>query len=376
MKKYRQNILKVFLIGYFILPYAVIAQENDIPLQSKVAQMLLVGFRGTTSENIDKQIISDIADLEIGGVILFEYDAPSKSRPRNISSPEQLKKLIEDLQSHAKIPLWISIDQEGGNVNRLKTRYGFPDFVSPQYLGKIDNIDSTKFYAALTAEILSSLGFNLNFTPGVDLNVNPDCPVIGKIGRSFSDEPRKVVKHAEIWIEEQKKKNIVSCLKHFPGHGSSLNDTHLGIADVTETWSPEELIPFRELINKNIVDMIMTSHIFNANLDATYPATLSEEIITNILKNDLQFQGIIITDDLAMGAIADHYSLKETLKQAIIAGADLLCLSNNGYTYDPEITKKSIGLIMELISEGEITVNRVEESYQKLVKLKKEYQLF
>lgn len=368
--KERSSCLLLIFSTLFLSTNPLFAQKSEETLQSKIAQMLLIGFRGTTL-NESEHITKDIKDLGIGGVILFEYDSPSKSRPRNISSATQLKKLITDLQSFSEIPLWVSIDQEGGHVNRLKSQYGFPNFVSPQYLGKINNEDSTRFQAQLTAKTLSSLGFNLNFAPCVDLNVNPDCPIIGKIGRSFSRNPNEVAKHAAIWIEEQRKENIISCLKHFPGHGSSKNDTHLGIADVSQTWIPEELIPYKKLIENNTVEMVMTSHVFNSKLDDTYPATLSEKIITGMLKVDLGYKGIIVTDDLAMGAMAAHYSLEFILKQAILAGADLLCLSNNGSSYDPEIASKAATIISKLVEAGEISEERINQSYEKLISLKR-----
>jgi beta-N-acetylhexosaminidase len=359
-----------FVCIYLFSTLSGTAQTNDSEMKQKIAQMLLVGFRGTTLSE-QNHIYHDIKNLQIGGVILFDYDVPSKSRGRNIQSPAQVKKLIADLQQIAPVQLLVSIDQEGGKVNRLKTA-GFPPTVSARYQGAVDHVDTTRFYAALTAKTLAGLGFNLNFAPCVDIDVNPNCPVIGKMERSFSADPAKTVKHARIWIAEHTKQHILTCLKHFPGHGSSRNDTHAGATDVTKTWTEEELLPYRELIEEDVVRLVMTSHVFNARLDAQYPATMSKNILTEILRKQLRFNGVIVSDDLAMGAIAGQYSLEEALEKAINAGVDLLCLSNNGKHYDPQIAQKAINIIYTLVRQGKITPQRIDESYQRIMKLKEQ----
>ncbi len=301
--------------------------KSDLTLKKQIGQMLIVGFRGTELAP-DNHIISDIQQLNIGGVILFDYDGPSKSYPRNISNPGQLKKLNQKLKSLTDGKLIISIDQEGGLVNRLKPKYGFPASVSAEKLGKLNNEDSTKYYAKLTAKTLKEAGFNVNFAPCVDLNITPQCPIIGGKERSFSKDTARVIKLAGWWLQAQQESGITGCIKHFPGHGSATADTHLGTTDVTNTWEKSELAPYRNLIKIGNVRMVMTSHIYNAKLDKKYPATMSKSILTGILRNELKFEGVIITDDLAMGAVVKNYSFEEILEKAINAGANLLCLSN------------------------------------------------
>lgn len=353
-------------IGCFAQCYS----PEDEELRKKIGQMILVGFRGTelTTGNT---IYRDIVDYNVGGVILFEYDAPSGKRPRNITSRLQLQKMCKDMQKLRKEKLLISIDQEGGSVNRLKEKYGFPSFISAQAMGVENDPDTTMFYAALTGKVLNSTGINLNFAPCVDLNVNPKCPIIGKIGRSFSSDPMQVIKHAEIWINEQRKHGVISAIKHFPGHGSSNTDTHLGIANVSKTWTKDELIPYAKLIEKNNVDMIMTSHVFNAAIDSLYPATLSYKTLTLLLRKQMNFNGVIITDDLAMGAMTKHYSLDEIVELSILAGADMLCLSNNGTVYDQDIVPKVINIIYTKVKNGIIPEERINESYLRITNLKK-----
>lgn len=342
---------------------------EDEELRKEIGQMLMVGFRGTELST-GHSVYRDITEYNIGGVILFEYDAPSQSRPRNINSRLQLQKLCKSLQQLTNDNLLIAIDQEGGKVNRLKSQYGFPAFMSAKAMGTENDPDTTRYYAALTAKTLRSMGINLNFAPCVDVDANPACPIIGKLDRSFSADPMMVVKHAYMWIEEHHRHNVISSLKHFPGHGSSQSDTHLGIADVSNSWTADELIPYQALIDSQMVDVIMTSHVFNSQLDSVYPATLSKKIITDLLRNKMGFNGVIVTDDLAMGAMADHYSLEQILELAINAGADILCLSNNGTTYDPDIAPKAVEIIYNMVIDGKISRERIHRSFERIQELK------
>lgn len=344
--------------------------KADPPLEIKIGQMLKVGFRGMVVTDTS-HILRDIKKYHLGGVVLFDYDVPRDTAVRNIESPEQVKTLVQDLKKLSEIPLIVSIDQEGGRVARLKPKYGFQKTVSAQYLGKIDNLDSTRYYARQTAETLSNLGINVNLAPVVDVNINPDNPVIGGIERSFSPDPKTVVKHARIYINTLHKHDILTVLKHFPGHGSSEKDSHLGVVDVTDTWSEKELIPYRKLIDSNLADAVMTAHIFNARLDSTYPATLSKPTITGILRNQLGFDGVVISDDLMMGAIRDEYGLKTTIKQALHAGVDILSFANNSI-YDPDIVPKAHKIINELIDNGEISTTRIDQSYQRIMEFKEQ----
>jgi len=367
-------MFRPFLISFlfFLLALNGAAQQvnEEAELKRKIAQMLMIGFRGMELKP-DMPVYNDIKKLGIGGLILFDYDVPSKTAGRNIASPKQLKKLIADVQAIAPVKLLIAIDQEGGKVNRLKAKFGFPPTVSAQYLGKIDNADTTAKYVAVMAKTLSNLGFNLNFAPAVDLNVNPDCPVIGKIERSFSADVEVVVRQAAVCLDELQKQGVMGCIKHFPGHGSSAADTHLGIADVTNSWTAQELEPFRQLIAAGKVQLVMTSHVYNAKLDEKYPATMSKKIITGILREQLNFTGVVVTDDLAMGAMVDHYAFDEILLKAIDAGADILCLSNNGKTYDAKIAQKALNSIYKAVKQGKITPERINESYDRIMALKR-----
>ena len=347
------------------------ASPTDDPeqLRRDIGEMLLVGFRGTTVDSTH-HIVRDIRQYHVGSVILFEYDSPSGGRHRNVSSPQQLRSLCSYLQGLTAERLLISVDQEGGMVTRLKQRDGFPATLSPLATAKAGDA-SVRSNAQVVARSLRAAGINLNFAPCVDVNVNPACPVIGKMERSFSENPGRVSHCARIWIEEQHKEGVISCLKHFPGHGSAKGDTHAGLVDVTGTWIPAELEPYRTLIAEGGVDMVMVAHVINRNLD-TLPASLSPKVIRGLLRDSLGFKGVVITDDLAMGAIAKQYGLEEALRLAILAGSDLLCLSNNGSApYDPDLVPKAVEAIERMVADGRLSAQDIHTSAERIRNLKK-----
>ena len=371
----KNSILISLLIVSFLFIFTSCSQgqENEVTLDEKIGQMLKVGFRGLSVDE-NSPIVEDIRKYHIGGVVLFDYDVPRDTALRNISSHGQVQNLVQDLQRFADIPLIIAIDQEGGRVARLKPRYGFEKSVSAQYLGSLQNADSTRKYAHQTGQTLSELGINTNLAPVVDVNINPENPVIGGIERSFSDDPSVVTRHARLYIETLHEYGIITTLKHFPGHGSSRDDSHLGVVDVTDYWKQKELVPYRNLIESGTADIVMTAHIFNAALDSTYPATLSKPIITGILRDSLRFNGVVMSDDLQMKAIRTEYGLKETIKMSIQAGVDILSFANNSI-FDAEIAAKAHGIINELVEEGSLSEDRINQSYDRIMSLKKKYLL-
>ena len=346
-----------------------VVSATEEQLRQVIGEMLLVGFRGTALTE-KSHIIRDITEYHVGSIILFEYDAPTGTRHRNIQSPAQLKLLCHDLQKYAGGSLLIGVDQEGGNVTRLRSKDGFPATLSAQASAQAGE-KSVVENALVIAQELSEAGINLNFAPCVDVNTNPDCPIIGKLGRSFSSDPALVAKYAQLWIGVQKKEGIVSCLKHFPGHGSASGDTHAGLVDVTKTWQESELQPYRELINSGEVEMIMVAHVINQQLGDALPASLSPLTVKEKLRNELGFKGVVVTDDLAMGAITKQYGFEEAIKMAIQAGCDLLCLSNNGTSYDPDMVPRAVNAIIEFVNNGELSADDIHAAAQRIRALKK-----
>ncbi len=340
-------------------------------LDRQIAQMLLVGFRGIELDSAPL-IRRDIEKHQIGGIILYNYDNNRKDKPRNIVSSPQVKKLVSDLQAISEIPLFTAIDEEGGRVTRLKEQYGFEEAISAQRIGEIDQEDSTRYWAQLTAEKLAKHGINVNFAPVVDVNINPKSPAIGNIERSYSADPALVSKHASWVIDEHHKAGVLTSLKHFPGHGSAMADSHKGVTDVSQTWQTKELTPYRTLIKEGICDMIMTAHVFNNQLDEEYPATLSKKVMTDLLRYDLGYKGLIISDDMQMKAISTQYGLATALEKAINAGVDVMIFSNNiPDIYEPDVVPTVIKAIRKLVDEGKITKERIQTSYNRIMALKK-----
>ena len=342
-------------------------------IKKEIGQLIIAGFRGN-SINKNSDIVKYIKDFNIGGVILYDEDLEiGGPGSRNITSPKQLKELTEKLQGYAEKSLLISVDQEGGEVHRLKSLYGFTDTPPWKQIGLLDSERMTRQFSDNIAFDLSKAGINLNFAPVIDLDYGKGS-VISDSSRSFTDDIKKLIRHAEIFIKSHREKGIITSGKHFPGLGSGITDTHEGFTDLTKTWSVKDLQPFNELIKSQELDMIMVSHALDKKLDPILPASLSKKIIKGMLRADLGFDGVVICDDPSMRAISDHYSLKEIFKLMLNAGVDLFCLGNN-LIYDNEYIPKSIEAILELIIDKKIKIERIHESIERINVLKRKYNL-
>jgi beta-N-acetylhexosaminidase len=295
------NVIKksaVVLTSLIIGSSSLFAQTRD-SLDIKIGQMILIGF---PKGEVDPVVLKEVSEGKVGSIILFEKNIPAKN------SFVALKKITWTYQNAAPIPLLIAIDQEGGRVNRLKDKYGFPKSITAEAMGKSTTLDSVRFYSESTASTLAGLGINVNFAPVVDLRSNPDNPIIAKVGRAFSANEDSVIMMAKEVVKQHRKYGVLTALKHFPGHGSSKDDTHLGIADVTNTWEERELKPYQALIDSGYVDGVMTSHIVNKNLEPDgLPGTLSDDVLTGILRKRLHFNGVVFSDDMQIQAITKHF---------------------------------------------------------------------
>jgi beta-N-acetylhexosaminidase len=354
-------ITAIFSLG--VLYSTKIQAQNLDSLGIKIGQMLLIGFPGPA---VDAAVLEEIREGKVGSIIFFEKNIP----PQN--SFIALKKITWTYQQAAPLPLLIGIDQEGGRVNRLKDKYGFPRSITARAMGQAKTLDSVRFYGESTASTLAGLGFNVNFAPVVDLASNPDNPIIAKYGRAFSANEDSVALLAKEYIKAHRKYNVLTSLKHFPGHGSSKDDTHLGIADVTNTWEQRELKPYQLLIDSGYADAIMTSHIVNRQLDkAGNPGTLSTDILTGILRQRLHFNGVVFTDDMQMQAITKNYGLKDAIRMAINGGVDIMTFSNNLPDRESRIVDIAHDMIRKMVASGEIKAERIDESYRRIVALKR-----
>ena len=365
-KLYRKEFFVIALSITVAFAGELCAQTRD-SLEIKIGQMILIGMPGA---EVDSSVLKAVAAGKAGSIIFFEKNIPK------LNSYAGLKKIAWTYQQAAPIPLFITIDQEGGKVNRLKEKYGFPRSITAAASGKAKTLDSVRFYSSSTAATLAGLGINVNFAPCVDIAVNPDNTVIVKVERSFSANEDTVTMMAREYVREHRKVGVITALKHFPGHGSSKEDTHFGVADVTKTWTERELKPYQSLLASGDVDAVMTSHIVNKTLDKEgLPGTLSKEILNGVLRQKLGFQGVVFSDDMQMHAITKQYGMEESIRLAINAGVDILCFSNNIQGSEARTVDKVYMTIRGFVDKGQITEARIDESFRRIMKLKRQLSL-
>ena len=359
----------------------------DKQLREKIAQMIMVGFKGAEVDE-KSPIVRAIRGYSLGGVILYNIDLkcfleaqkkkPDLSReegarlcPKNIISRVQLTKLTLALKSYSKEPLLLSVDQEGGLVSRLGPAAGFSERESPRELGGRDHLPETAKSAGGIADDLKQSGVNLNLAPVVDLDLNPEG-LISRNGRSFGSDPELVFRHARAFIEAHHKHGILTALKHFPGKGSAGKDTHFELAEVTTLYRDQELEPFSRLIREGLADLVMTSHINHRGWDEEYPVTLSAKVLQGLLRGNLGYRGVIISDDLLMGAIVKQFSLEEACVLAVKAGVDILLASNNSPEGDdPDLFARIFETLVRAVEKGGISQMLIESSNSRITALKK-----
>ena len=338
-------------------------------VREMIGAMVMTGFPGLSLE-LEHPIVRDISNGHLGGVILFDHWIAGESMGRNIASPWQLAELTTQIQGLAPTEMLVAVDQEGGTVARLNPTNHFSATVSPADLGQIDDPEVTYTTAGQLAKTLQEAGINLNLAPVVDLNINPNNPIIGSLGRSFSVDPQVVIRNARAFIEAHHDRGVLCTLKHFPGHGSSEGDSHLGFVDITHTWSDVELEPFAVLIAEGLADVVMTGHVFNSDLDPTYPATLSYEIVTGLLRDRLGYKGVVISDAMEMAAVSENYGFDTMVQLAIEAGVDILLFTNNVREDGQDVVTAVVDLVEGLIESGTMTETRIVESFDRIRLLK------
>ena len=361
------------LLAKIVLIIILISQSifSQVSLRDKIGQMIIVGFSGTGQTGIPAlpdSLIKDLKDRNLGGVIFFAY---------NLENPSQIKNLTDSINTYAKTPPFIATDEEGGMVARLGKANGFEKTYTAYQLGTIfHSEDSTRVTAGKMAGWLSESGINVDFAPVADVDVNPNSPAIGYYQRSFSKISDSVADFVEYFIEELHNKNVIATLKHFPGHGSAMTDSHLGFTDITNTWADSELVPYKKLFAGGYDDMVMIGHLYNAHLDSIYPASLSNKVTTGLLKDSLDFNGVVISDEMTMGAISDNYSFNQAVELAINAGVDILLyktnLISNGYE-KVSLCDSVINLVVKDVAAGEISESRIDDAYNHIMTLKAKY---
>lgn len=341
--------------------------------------MLIMGFNGC--ELHDTSPVSQwLSSDGLGGVLLFDKELATGIYGKNLKTQSQIKHLIGQLNDYAgravsfkkDFALLTAIDYEGGAVDRLSKIEGCMPTMRACDLSRLSADDFVDEITEM-ARTLKSLGFNLNFAPVVDLNLNEQQGIIGSLGRSFSSDPKVVTRAARKFVEIFSRFGIACSYKHFPGHGSAVGDTHEGFVDVTDTFQNDELQLYSGLLKgENLPVMIMTAHVINRTLDPSgLPATLSHDILTGILREKMAYDGVIISDDLQMQAISDHYSLEDSLQLTINAGADMVIFGNQlGEITAPDV----IQTIEHLVLNGKIELKRIDEAHRRVMRLKQQIQ--
>jgi beta-N-acetylhexosaminidase len=343
---------------------------KDMTLEEKIGQMLMPEIKmhnGKKTTSMNTELAHMIENFKIGGVILFE---------KNIESIEQLATLNHDIQKLTDIPMFISIDQEGGKVSRIPGGTNMPGNMA---LGAVASRDDTYKTAQIMARELKALRFNLNFAPVLDVNINPQNPVINV--RSFGADPKLVSSLGIEYMKGLQSENIIATAKHFPGHGDTNKDSHYDLPLLNHNrkrLDEVELKPFKEAI-ENGLDMIMTAHVTFPEIDnttaisqkdgqeITIPATLSKKVLTDLLRNEMNFQGVIITDAFSMEAISEHFGEEEAVIMAINAGADIILM--------PIDLEKTFNSILNAVKNGEISMKQINDSVERILVLKEKYNL-
>jgi beta-N-acetylhexosaminidase len=343
------------------------SRAADLPeftLETMIGQMIMVGFVGTgTGDPWTTKLAGQIASGQVGGVLFLK---------RNVVDRDQVKALTAAFQAAGGTrPVLLAIDQEGGIVQRLTAAAGFEERPSARDVARSQTVaEATATYAGLARD-LRDWGFNLNLGPVVDVDVNPENPIIGALGRSFSGDPDVVAAYAAAFVTGHRAEGVLTSLKHFPGHGSSRDDSHKGFVDITRTWTPAELKPYRSLIAAGLADTVMPGHLYLEMLSEPggwLPTSLSKPAM-DMLRDDLGFEGVIVSDDMEMQAIEADYTLEEAAVAAVRAGASILIYSNYAHQR-PDLPEQVIAILMRRAEQDAELRGRIEESYRRIMTLK------
>ena len=333
-------------------------------LRQMIGQMLMVGFVGNSASSTGvRTVTQQIRAGDVGGVV---YLGP------NISSLQDAARMnAAFLRANPALPPLIAIDQEGGQVERLTRRHGFQEIASAASIGRGSPAEARQTYDRLAGR-LKSLGFNVNLGPVVDVNVNPRNPIIGRYGRSYSADPGRVTRFATSFVDAHRQHGVLTTLKHFPGHGSSTGDSHLGFTNITRTWTDAELAPYRQMIASGTVDMVMSGHLYHSRLNAggppKTPASLSPGTLD--LLRQMSPDVVIITDDLQMGAIRKEFGFEEALIQAVMAGNDILMYTAMGDNW-AALPGRVIRTLEARAQPGTQLRARIEQSYRRILAMKR-----
>jgi beta-N-acetylhexosaminidase len=334
-------------------------------LEQMAGQMIVVGFQGNDVDAPGVAALRDeLAAGRLGGVMFLKVNVKSLAAVREMN--DAFRAASPDLAP------FITLDQEGGSVERLTTDVGFREIPNAATVAAENSPAEAEAIYSTMASAIAELGFSVNFGPVADLNLNRDNQIIARFGRAYGDDAATVVAYDEAFIAAHHAAGMLTALKHFPGHGSSTSDSHEGFVDITQSWQESELEPYRALIADEMVDMVMVGHLYHADYSdaaAQTPSSLSAHWITGVLREELGFDGVVISDDLEMGAIRDHFTLKDTVTQAVRAGMDVLLFSNTA-KYRPGLGSEILDILLAEAAADPAFAARIAESYDRIVALK------
>lgn len=326
-------------------------------IQNSIGQQFIIGVSGAALTADEKKFI---VENNIGGIVLFA---------RNLIEPKQIRDLCAEIQSlrHLmadKAPLFICVDMEGGRVHRLKPP--FTQWPALKNVGDLDNATVAFHFTQRMGVEMMAVGINTDFAPCLDVFSNPKNTVIGD--RAVSSDPKQVEKMASALIRGYIKSGIISCAKHFPGHGDTVIDSHedLPVEDADlKRLNDVELVPFKKALRSR-VDMVMTSHIHFKNIDPQNPVTFSSLFLKKMIREEMKYRGLVITDDLGMKAMSNHYPIEEIPVKALQAGADLLLYCN-----EPAVPPVALESVISAVAQGRLDKAALEDSHRRIIDLKK-----
>ncbi len=343
------------------------AAEADDRLDRMIGQTIMVGFSGQNEHDPGVKAVRDqLAKGVIGGVVLY---------PENISSQRQLRLLTAFLaNANSKLVPFIAVDQEGGRVQRLDRRTGHTHFPSAQKMGRDATLTpeaARRIYGEMAKE-LAGAGINLNFGPVVDLSLNPWNAVIARRKRSYGPDPKTVTSLARSFIAAHREANVATVAKHFPGHGSSWSDSHKSLPDISRSWQESELEPYATLSHDGLLDMVMVGHLYHPRFSdgEKLPTSLSANAMRALRADGyIGYRGVVVSDDMEMGAVRDAYSLEERVILALNAGVDLLVFSNVK-SRDTDLGVRLHEIVATAVRDGRIPRARIEAAYERIAALK------
>lgn len=334
-------------------------------LEQMAGQMIVVGFQGDDAGDASVEALTEkLRAGRLGGVMYLKT---------NVKSLDAVRAMNAAFRAAAPEALpFITLDQEGGSVERLTRDVGFTEIPNAATIAASNSVEGARRIYAGMADAIADLGFTVNFGPVADINRNDNNQVIARFGRAFGKDADIVTAYDEAFIEAHHQAGLITALKHFPGHGSSTADSHEGFVDITRSWDDSELDPYRALIADGYADFVMVGHLYHADYadaDTQTPSSLSPQWITGVLRDDLGFKGVVISDDLEMGAIREHYSLEQTVTQAVRAGMDVLLFSNTANTR-ASLSDEILDILVATAGADPTFAERIEQSYQRIMALK------